>query len=502
LPDSPSLAVKFGGKVYRTLDPSSSYARDGNLFGEPDERVEDLDAERGEKRRHELERNIARESPLQQLMRGDDEEDSRGRRTAMATKVTPTKRKIVERSPSPPRRSNPFSAQRESPPSLGLPFSDFRNPSTSSEFSSILPPPLASLVALHTVLESALVLLLACDGSAVASATSQTNAQGEAILRMPNLITFNNLQPKIETSGKRFSEAELAKLVWVWEGCGRGEGSMPTTPMDELDDDELKVEKKEVGGMGFLITESRTRNPTTGSTVSTYGIGISVALRANPQLPTFELLPPRSPTSKAASGKRVVPPSPGSVGSGRQGMSVVALWSQGKDGRVEEFARRLREWADDCSRRGKDFTVIPRATLPTFAAAIHNVAGTTSPKKKAPTDVFGPAIHIAAPNFAGGLGVLVPAAKVVSKGSVEERRQALAARLQAKANAGHSAYLASISSLTAGGSTVAKSLKRDKNNGSDWRLQEKELFMRNSLLSRLGNVADSVWMCVIPAHQD
>ena len=328
-----------------------------------------------------------------------------------------------------------------------------------------------------------------------------------------------------------FSERELARLVWVWEGCGQGEGSRPSTPVD--DDDELSFERSEAGGMGFVITKTRTGSAR--AIVNTHGIGISVAVRANPQLPAFELLPPRSPGSSKALGKKVAPPSPGSVGRGREGMSVVALWNQGQDGRREEFASRLRVWFDRCTKLGvvrlvhflletrsspiafaQDFSEIPQASLPPLAAAIAIVPGTTSPKKKVPiSDVFGPAIPIALPN--GAVGVLVPAkAAPKGTGTAEERRQAMVARvrpshrlysnyiltitsaqLQAKANAGHSAYQASISALSAGGSTIAKSLKPDKDVGSSWRIEAQELYQRKSLLSRLGNVADGVWMCAL-----
>ncbi|KAL8293612.1 hypothetical protein RQP46_000313 [Phenoliferia psychrophenolica] len=484
-PSSPSLAVKFDGKVYRTLEPGGAYATDGNFFGEPDERVEDLVAERGEARRKQLER---------ELLRGeDDARDGRGRKPA-SSNYTPTKRRVIERSPSPPRRgSAPFPSHRDSPPTLGLPFSTFPKASSTTSSSSTLCESLQNLVKLHVTLESALVIQLASNGAAVASSSSQTNAEGEALIRIPNLISFPELRTMIESGGRSFTEQQLARLVWVWEGCGLGEGSAPSTPVDELDDDELKVEKSDVGGMGFIITKTRTGS--SKGIVTTYGIGISVTLRANPQLPPFELLPPRSPGSSKAQGKRVAPPSPGSVGKGREGMSVVALWSQGQENRRTEFNSRLRDWTDRCSQKGIDFTDIPKANLPPLAAAIPTVPGTNSPKKKAavPSDVFGPAIPIALPN--GGLGMLVPAApKPKGTGTPKERLKAMEERMRAKESAGLSAYQASISSLTAGGSTLPKSLKPDKNSGSSWRAVEKELYERKSILSRLGNVADGVWM--------
>lgn len=358
---SPTLALKFGGKVYRTLDSQGDYARDGNLFGEPDERVEDLDRERGEKRRRELELDIQRNSASKVRVVDDGEweapKGSRGK--GGFPRATPTKRRIFDRSPSPPRRPFVLAGQRDSPPVLGLPFSAFTKPRPSSTVPASLPAPLASLLALHIMLESSLVLHLANEGAAVASSTSQTNALGEAVIRIPNLINFHELRKKIESGGKAFGEKELARLLWVWEGCGQGEGeeSMASVNRDD-DDDELDVGKGEAGGMGFVVT--KTRAGSARSILTTYGIGIAVSLRANPQLPTFELLP-HSPSRSLE--KKVAPPSPGSVGRGREGMSVVALWSQGQDSRREEFGRRLRDWAERCSHDG---TVSTSRTTPRF----------------------------------------------------------------------------------------------------------------------------------------
>ncbi|KAM0752815.1 hypothetical protein T439DRAFT_183174 [Meredithblackwellia eburnea MCA 4105] len=509
---SPKLALKFGGKVYRTLDPQDNYSTDGNFLGEPDETITDLLRDQAEAKRRALERDLAwnkSNSKFKEEMEPYKEDD---------LKVTPVKRKIFDSAPSPSspsRRSAPPShdATLRSSLGLGLPFTETKSkrasppspnssPSSSSS-SSLLPAPLASLLALHVTLESALLLHLANEGSSVASSTSQTNDHGEAVIRIANLITYPELRGRVEGSGKSFSEKDLARLVWVWEGCGlrdrpAGEGDVEGSCLvgrnpcrdddeeEEEEDDDLNVEKGESGGMGFLITKTRTGS--TKGVVSTYGIGINVALRANPQLPTFELLPPHSP-GRSSREPRQMPASPGSVGRGREGMSVVALWSQGTESRRAEFTRRVREWGaqfpDDAVHRD----AIPRATLPSLAAAIPIVPGTHSPsKRQVASDVFGPVIPIA--SHSSSVAMLSEGKKLTkTAGSAAERMKELAARLKAKANA-----RSDIIMLADGALSGKKSLKRDKDIGTTLRKMEMEMSQRRVYLSRLGNVADGVKM--------
>lgn len=449
-----------------------SYSPGGDFFGEPDEEVGEVEREQREQRRREVELDMRRQGG-KRVKRGtsgidDDLFVQAPRGVASTSKLsTPTKARVPPRSYEPPRAPAAILAgQRASPPPLGLPFLPRSNVLLSSSPSiptTPLPPPLADLLALHTALESVLLFHLANEGSRVASSTSSTNAAGEATIRLPNLIDLPDLSRKIESSGRRFNEKEFARLVWVWEGCGVGEG-------EEEEELEIRSEgaAKDAGGMGFIV--SRTRCGTANAVVSTYGIGISVTVKTNPQLPKYELVGPPSSPSRSPE-KKVAPPSPNSLGRGREGMSVVALWSQGNDLRREEFGRRLKEWARRCAEdevscglrsRSKPATNaqrqndvvsasnlpprkrpnhmisspafvlpdIPRATLPSLSPSVPSVAGTSSPspKKKVPSDVFGPGIAIADPN--GTLAMLVEGQKALPTGGVvKDRKQAMLERV-------------------------------------------------------------------------
>lgn len=175
------------------------------------------------------------------------------------------------------------------------------------------------------------------------------------------------------------------------------------------------LEEEEAGGMGFII--SKTRTGSSNKYVATYALGISIFIKSNPQLPPMELLPLSSPggipSSPVRSSSRKVSESPGSVRRGREGMSVVALWSQGSEGRRTEFASRLRAWSKQVGQpypspppskhksKSKASTTesqpislqlppIPRATLPILNPAIVCVPGTSSPSpKKKSNGIYG-----------------------------------------------------------------------------------------------------------------
>jgi hypothetical protein len=283
------------------------------------------------------------------VLDSDDELDVRGNAvasTSSPTPLTPTKRRTVPQAVTPPSQLL-FGSLGARPTALGLPFSTAaqgHRPTRPLSSKNPLPPALADLLGLHTALESVLLFHLANEGSRVASSTSRPNRAGEATIRMTNLIDLPELVKMVMSSGRRFGEKELSKLLWVWEGCGLGEGTNGV----KIEDDEdvgLEIGAQETGGMGFIVT--RTRCGTASNVITTYGLGISVTVRTNPQLPKFELVaPPTSPSRTPA--KMVAPPSPSSIGKGRDGMSVVALWSQGNELRREEFHKRLREWGRRC----------------------------------------------------------------------------------------------------------------------------------------------------------
>lgn len=379
------------------------------LLSEPVETVEDLERSRREEKRKAVELAMKRErlatssSPSKgkgRLLDFDSsDDDGEVKITASPTKAarTPTRLSPTKRRPvTPPPRPTLLPDLSTSPsPSLGLPFGFPAPPELPPPTSGSLAPSLAHLLSLHTALERALILHLSTHGSSIASTVSSVdNASSSAFVRMTNLIDLPTMSRMLEASGKRFTENELRKLCWVWEGCGSRDG--------EEDAEELHVQGNEAGGMGFLITRARLAK--LGKVSSTYGLGISVGVKANPQLPKFELLSPSSPKQQGATR---LPPSPNSIGKGRDGMSIVALWTQGKEERRREFERRLKRWARNGGRdiiesellnrtdHAEDLRWatstnshllrhVPIADLPPLDFAVTAVASSSTPSPKKP----------------------------------------------------------------------------------------------------------------------
>lgn len=338
--------------MYRTLDTQMdgvTYSSSGDFFGEPDEEVGDIERERADEKRRELQKRMLAEqsSPDAKgkgkrradfLEDGLEMEGKRGRRIGAEHLATPVKQQLSaslhrQRSPSPP----------PAPPRLAAPFA-FREPTSTASSGPLvpLPKPLTELLDLQSAIESALIMHLSTSGSSVASTSTDFDQDGRATVRIPNLIELAELSRMARSGGQQLGDKELERLVWAWEGCGEA--------LEEEEDD-LRVVRggdgdgvgEEVGGLGFLV--SRKRVGKANNIQTTHGIGISVNIKSNPQLPKFELLP-HSPSQK----DKVTPPSPSSVGRGREGMNVVALWTQGKAARREELTRRLRAWGRRCAR--------------------------------------------------------------------------------------------------------------------------------------------------------
>lgn len=57
-----------------------------------------------------------------------------------------------------------------------------------------------------------------------------------------------------------------------------------------------------------------------------------------------------------------------------------------------------------------------------------------------------------------------------------------------------SAYMESRTALSEGTLTSKKSLRPDRDAGTTWRIEQQERYKRNAMISRLGSVADGVWM--------
>ncbi|GAA5988979.1 hypothetical protein JCM5350_001737 [Sporobolomyces pararoseus] len=547
LPKSPRVLVTLGGRVYRppTEDEKEVLTKEeieaNLLLNEPVETVEDLQRSRREEKRKAVELEMKRErlanassSPSKgkgRLLDFDtsDEEDNKLLSSPTKAARTPTKLSPTKRRPTtPPPRPNLLPDLATSPsPSLGLPFGfSTHAPSSLPRRSSSLPPSLAHLLSLHTALERALILHLSTHGSSIASTVSSVHpTSSAACVRMTNLIDLPTMTRMLEASGKRFTENELEKLCWVWEGCGSRDG-------EEDADEELLVQANEAGGMGFLITRSRLARM--GKVSATYGLGISVGVKANPQLPKFELLPPSSPKQQGGGGSITrMPPSPSSIGKGRDGMSIVALWTQGKEERRKEFERRLKRWAQ---RGGKEIVeseilnqndqgeedirwatssvshllrTIPTAELPPLEFAVPAVASTSTPSPKKPSNFLSsssPTTPRSSSTSDNPLPVVSPkdfvkalldGRPVKSKtGTTTDRAKARRERIEAKQRAAQpTAYQASLSGLASGGSSPSKrSLKPSKEEPDPVVLTAQEIYKQRAMLSRLGSIADVVAM--------
>lgn len=423
------LALKFDGKVYRTLDtslPGVDYSTKGDFLGAPDEQVGELERELGEQKRRNLQREMLREPPRVSTPKG--------------------KRRPPQDVTGPLRLVKQVARPTLEP--LGLPFSATIPPRPSAK----LPDVLDRLQHLHAALESALFAHLAeAGGSAFASSSSSISSANSAIMhvRIPRLIDFGKLKRLIESGGRNFGVQDLARLCWVWQGCGfRGdEDDLHVTGQEE------GLESDEVGGMGFVVSKTRLLIGG-GKFVPSLALGIHLTIKSNPQLAPMELLPPpspgrvpRSPTTTTRGRQGADSPGGGSR-TGREGMSVVALWSQGSEARRREFGKRLRDWigsldagpseAGDVlgSRRVSEafprvIDEIPKATLPSLVqqvvlapARANSTSSTSSP--------------LSSPSAGGGReqqsmarpieGLLEGKKAVTSSGTAQDRRRAMEER--------------------------------------------------------------------------
>ncbi|GAA5842272.1 hypothetical protein JCM11251_006767 [Rhodosporidiobolus azoricus] len=537
---SPKLCVKLNGRVYRQPEEGDLRSRAqfeaDLLLNDGTQNFDDYEHERRQEKRRRIEREMERERMLEAqaspslkgkgrvLTFDSDEEDGlrvEGLNGGLGASPfgTPTKSRASGESsgnrPStpPPRPAVTARAPWRPSPSLDLPFAFQPSPRASSRLPKPpLPPALASLLSLHSAVERALILHLSTAGSSIASSTSEVDdGTGQAAVRMTNLIDLPQLSRMLESTGKRFGEDELRRLVWLWEGCGglAGEGR--------------RRHGDEAGGMGFLVTRARTSSAAGARVSGTYGLGISVAVKTNPQLPKLELVSPGRRIEKVA------PPSPSSVGKGREGMSIVALWTQGKEQRQLEADRRLRMWAKENGVKHEEtdqidsavtfdwrvsassqpsalLATIPRASLPLLNAAVPAIPSTSTPSPKKPIATAEIVASSTLPVVSPGkfTSALLAGKPIKAKGGkAAERAAALRERIQAKQDAQkQSAYHVSLSSLASGGSSpITRSLKRragaldgEHSAAESGYVSRADLLKRNAMLSRLGSIADVVAM--------
>lgn len=257
-----------------------------------------------------------------------------------------------------------------------------------------LPEHYASLLTLHIALEHALVVHLATAGAGAASSEQQGD---DHAVRLPNLITYSALRPLVErTGGRRLGSEELARLVWVWSDVGSSGEEKSQRDQDQDKD-------ADVGGLGFLVNRTRTLDARTGKRTWDWGLGIELSLsRAlgsatarRPQTPPVEVsfrnaataapsspVPsstsspagPSTPTrrSRTSSGEALLA-SPrrrnDGLRTGREGMSLVALWNNGIEVRKMEVARRLRERAGRLHQAWLDSPACTSATASCLSEA-------------------------------------------------------------------------------------------------------------------------------------
>lgn len=101
----------------------------------------------------------------------------------------------------------------------------------------------ATLLALHSAVEYALVVHLASVGTAGSTIENDSNS-----IAIPHLISFSALRPLVErSSGRNFSKNELARLLWIWGAA----------PANENNSTIANIQKSNIG---FTISKARIRS--------------------------------------------------------------------------------------------------------------------------------------------------------------------------------------------------------------------------------------------------
>jgi hypothetical protein len=293
------LKLICGGKVYRSLAETSPakalklYDPAAGLLGEPDEEVTEAVAMRKRRRLITPDPDFASDIEI-------------GNPSPFKEPPSPYKPAKLPPTPTSQRRpalriepQSPFDLSAASALSLG----------DCDASTAPLPEIYATVLSLHSALERGLVLYLATEGGRTAGVLSSTStdADGTMRARLPNIITFRSLRAMVERgSGRRFGSAELAQLKWLWD-------------LDEP--------------LGYTVTKMRELDPSgNNKRVNVWGIGVELVVKHNAHVASVSLVgaPPCSPSRSANSTK-----------SGRDSMSIVALWSQASEARITEVRRRL-----------------------------------------------------------------------------------------------------------------------------------------------------------------
>ena len=183
-----------------------------------------------------------------------------------------------------------------------------------------LPSAFQQLVTFHKAVEQALLVHMATHGAPAAEPCTSSPRRRVVI---PHVLTFQRLRMMVERTCRRtFDINDFRRLVWIWSHA-------PGMPSETTDD---------TGGMGFLVTRTRSMDVHTRRKTYDWAIGIEMALHRAPTAPLQVQY--GSPRNGAASP---TPASPSPSPTRRENMSHLAIWNAGIDDRRRELVYRLTQ---------------------------------------------------------------------------------------------------------------------------------------------------------------
>lgn len=150
----------------------------------------------------------------------------------------------------------------------------------------------ATLLALHSAVEYALVVHLASVGTAGSTIENESNS-----IAIPHLISFSNLRPLVErSSGRKFSKNELARLLWIW-------GVAPA-------EQQQNINRRQEANIGFTISKAKIRS-------WDWMLGIRISTNSSSNQLNREV-------------------------------NLVALWNNGGEERKRIVRERMMDWCLNC----------------------------------------------------------------------------------------------------------------------------------------------------------
>ena len=235
--------------------------------------------------------------------------------------------RLMGRPPTPnpplvPFPTPPPSRQRH----VRLPTPTFELPSSPTTSHSKMPHHLETLLKLQHAINVALSLHIATRPPVLPPHSSSTTK-----IPLPNLTTYPAIRETVERSaGRRFGLPELARLAWIWTW----DGITITRPSRNENENPFLADspkrEKEISGMSYLVTPTRTLDSSTGRRVHTYGLGIELDLK-------------KGETRQVLHGGNE-----GGLGNKGQGggTGAIARWNAGGEAREEMVKERLTRWVE------------------------------------------------------------------------------------------------------------------------------------------------------------